>query len=96
MKAPTDRDPGDRYFGPSLSPILQVGFRGCVMTDSAFRAHMVTLEDYQRICGEATWNSMMHYASILNKKKIRIAFFSSTPQGGGVALMRHACKSQAK
>ncbi|KAI1811885.1 glycosyltransferase family 4 protein [Poronia punctata] len=80
------------YFGPSLTPILQVGFRGCVMSDSAFKAHMVTLEDHQAITGEATWKAMMKYASILKKKKIRIAFFSSTPQGGGVALMRHALR----
>jgi len=63
------------------------------MSDSGFRVHLVTLEDHQRICGEGTWNSMMYYASILKRKKIRIAFLSSTPQGGGVALMRHACKS---
>jgi hypothetical protein len=62
------------------------------MSDSAFRAQMVTLDDHRALCGEATWNTMMHYATILKKKKIRIAFFSSTPQGGGVALMRHACE----
>jgi hypothetical protein len=30
------------------------------------------------------------FAKTLRAKKIKIAFFSSTPQGGGVALMRHA------
>jgi hypothetical protein len=33
---------------------------------------------------------MLHYADQLKDKGTRIAFFSSTPQGGGVALMRHA------
>lgn len=33
---------------------------------------------------------MMHYAKHLKQDKIKVAFFSSTPQGGGVALMRHA------
>lgn len=33
---------------------------------------------------------MMIYAEKLRRNKTRIAFFSSTPQGGGVALMRHA------
>jgi hypothetical protein len=32
----------------------------------------------------------MTYAEKLRRNKTRIAFFSSTPQGGGVALMRHA------
>jgi hypothetical protein len=32
----------------------------------------------------------MHYVDSLAADKIRIAFFNSTPQGGGVALMRHA------
>jgi hypothetical protein len=33
---------------------------------------------------------MMHFVTALKKSKTKIAFFSSTPQGGGVALMRHA------
>jgi hypothetical protein len=33
---------------------------------------------------------MMTYAEKLRCNKTRVAFFSSTPQGGGVALMRHA------
>jgi alpha,alpha-trehalose phosphorylase (configuration-retaining) len=32
----------------------------------------------------------MKYAELLKARKIKIAFFNSTPQGGGVALMRHA------
>jgi alpha,alpha-trehalose phosphorylase (configuration-retaining) len=32
----------------------------------------------------------MQYANELKQRKVKIAFFSSTPQGGGVALMRHA------
>ncbi|KAI8944080.1 glycosyltransferase family 4 protein [Xylaria longipes] len=74
-----------RFFGPSLTPILQVGFRGAVMSDSAFRANLVTLEDHRELCGEATWTTMMKYAMMLKTNKTRIAFFSSTPQGGGVA-----------
>ncbi|KAI1764825.1 glycosyltransferase family 4 protein [Hypoxylon sp. FL1150] len=76
--------------GPSLVPILQVGFRGVVMVDAGFKAHLTTLEDYKPTCGKATWDATMYYADQLKNKKIKIAFFSSTPQGGGVALMRHA------
>lgn len=32
----------------------------------------------------------MFYAKKLRTNKVKVAFFSSTPQGGGVALMRHA------
>ncbi|KAI1134319.1 glycosyltransferase family 4 protein [Hypoxylon sp. FL0543] len=77
-------------FGPSLVPILQVGFRGAVMSDAGFRAHLTTLKDYKSTCSDSTWDSTLHFADELKSKKIKIAFFSSTPQGGGVALMRHA------
>ncbi|KAI2601998.1 glycosyltransferase family 4 protein [Hypoxylon sp. NC1633] len=77
-------------FGPSLVPILQVGFRGAVMSDAGFAAHMTTLEDYKSTCSKATWDSTIHFANQLKNKKVKVAFFSSTPQGGGVALMRHA------
>jgi hypothetical protein len=33
---------------------------------------------------------MMKFATELKAKGTKIAFFSATPQGGGVALMRHA------
>ncbi|GAW22152.1 hypothetical protein ANO14919_116870 [Xylariales sp. No.14919] len=80
----------ERHFGPSLAPILQVGFRGVVLGDSDSKASMVTLENHRALCGEATWAAMMRYATELRTRGTRIAFFSATPQGGGVALMRHA------
>lgn len=80
----------NRHFGPSLSPLLQVGFRGVVKTDASFRANLLSLDDYKSTCGQSTWDAMMHYRQKLRGRNIKIAFFSSTPQGGGVALMRHA------
>ena len=73
-----------------MVPLLQVGFQGRVETDASFKANLTTLEDHRQTCSEATWNCMQHYAMNLKNKRIKIAFFSSTPQGGGVALMRHA------
>jgi hypothetical protein len=32
----------------------------------------------------------MKYVKDLKGRKVTMAFFNSTPQGGGVALMRHA------
>lgn len=78
------------FFGPRMTPLLQVGFEGIVQVDAGFRTHMCSLEDYQHTCGETTWNAVIKYASELKAKRTKIAFFSATPQGGGVALMRHA------
>ncbi|KAK0110556.1 hypothetical protein ONS96_002161 [Cadophora gregata f. sp. sojae] len=78
------------HFGPNLAPLLQVGYRGIVEIDSGGRAHILSIDDFKRLCDAPTWDSMMHFATNLKKMGTRIAFFSSTPQGGGVALMRHA------
>jgi glycosyltransferase involved in cell wall biosynthesis len=77
-------------FGPSLAPLLHVAWRGIVEVDASFQAPLISVEDYKTTCNSATWEAVMHYAKNLRKRKTKIAFFSSTPQGGGVALMRHA------
>ncbi|KAH7021092.1 family 4 glycosyltransferase [Microdochium trichocladiopsis] len=77
-------------FGPSLTPLLQVGFRGLVMTDAGFKARMNRLLDHQGTNGETTWRAVNVLADRLKERGTKIAFFSATPQGGGVALMRHA------
>lgn len=79
-----------RYFGPSREPLLQVGSRGVVQVDAAYHARLVNLDDYEGTVSAATWTSIMQYATNLRRRKVKIAFFSATPQGGGVALMRHA------
>lgn len=79
-----------RFFGPNNTPILDVGFQGSVQVDCAFRIRLTTLNDYLPTAGPTTWKAVNHYASQLKKRNIQIAFFSATPQGGGVALMRHA------
>lgn len=37
-----------------------------------------------------TWNTLLRLANDCRQKRLRIAFFNATPQGGGVALMRHS------
>ncbi|RFU31921.1 hypothetical protein B7463_g4431, partial [Scytalidium lignicola] len=78
------------HFGPGLTPLLQVGYRGIVGVDSQSHIKMLTLDDYRDTCGYRTWEALMYFVKSLKAKKTKIAFFSSTPQGGGVALMRHA------
>jgi glycosyltransferase involved in cell wall biosynthesis len=77
-------------FGPSLVPLLQVGWRGIVQTDAGFRAHINSVQNHKDTCSQASWDTMTFYAKKLREQKVKVAFFSSTPQGGGVALMRHA------
>jgi alpha,alpha-trehalose phosphorylase (configuration-retaining) len=71
-------------------PLLHVGYRGIVQTDAGFKAHLTTLQNHKDTCGPSTWASMEFFAKQLKANRTKIAFFSSTPQGGGVALMRHA------
>jgi hypothetical protein len=67
-----------------------VKFRNKVCVDVDGRAHLTRLEDYQSSVHANTWKATMHYAASLKKNNTKIAFFNTTPQGGGVALMRHA------
>jgi len=46
------------------------------------------LRDYKKVTPRSIYNKFSHLAKTL--KDVKILFISSTPQGGGVALMRHA------
>ena len=62
-----------------------------VAVDCEGRALITNLESYEdTVRLDTTWAATMKYADSLKKNKTKIAFFNSTPQGGGVALMRHA------
>ncbi|KAF8418597.1 hypothetical protein EV426DRAFT_539439 [Tirmania nivea] len=79
-------------FGPGLNPCLTIGYRNQVLPDTGHKARLVcNLDEYKgTVMSEGTWSSAMQYVKELRMRKIKIAYFSSTPQGGGVALMRHA------
>ncbi|KAI5291603.1 hypothetical protein KEM54_003048 [Ascosphaera aggregata] len=78
------------FFNPNKEPYLQVGFRGDVDVDCGSHAVIASLEDYRQTVQEPTWRAVLKYADKAKKHNLKIAFFSATPQGGGVALMRHA------
>ncbi|KAI5293651.1 hypothetical protein KEM52_005347 [Ascosphaera acerosa] len=78
------------FFNPEKEPYLQVGFRGDVDVDCGSHAVIATLKDYEESVGAPTWRALLKYADKARKQKLKVAFFSATPQGGGVALMRHA------
>ncbi|KAF2203443.1 glycosyltransferase family 4 protein [Delitschia confertaspora ATCC 74209] len=78
------------FFGPSQQPRVQVGYRNQVEVDCGGHAQITCLDQYPETVGDRTWKATMKYAESLKKNEVQIAFFNSTPQGGGVALMRHA------
>ena len=78
-------------FGPGGNPCLSIGFRNQVLPDTGGKVRLVSsLDEYRQNIMDGTWNAVMKYATTMRERKIKLAFFSSTPQGGGVALMRHA------
>ena len=91
------------YFGPNNNPALAIAFRNQVKPDAQGAIKLVEgLGEYEATVHKATWNTVLKYAYELKGYKdgqtkgdlqrlpTKIAFFSATPQGGGVALMRHA------
>ena len=51
---------------------------------------MTQLSDYKSTVGARTWEGVVKYSEQLKGRKVKITLFNATPQGGGVALMRHA------
>jgi hypothetical protein len=78
------------YFGPTLQPRIQIGFRNRVEVDASGHARLMGAEEYRGTVRATTWEAAMKLVQSLREREVKIAFFSSTPQGGGVALMRHA------
>ena len=78
------------FFGPAGQPRLQVGLNGMVDVDLGGRTHLTVLEQYRQSVTPQTWSAVIKYAERLRQSGKKFAFFSATPQGGGVALMRHA------
>lgn len=79
------------HFGPANNPMLAIGFRNKVEVDTSGRAELIhSLDEYRNTVSEQTWKCVLHFTKELKNCRVKMAFFSATPQGGGVALMRHA------
>ncbi|KAK7205783.1 trehalose synthase [Myxozyma melibiosi] len=84
------------FFGPKGLPRTAIGYRNKVEVDDDGFIHMVDIADYERSVSPQTWECFTKLAEELKTirvnghKGVRVAFFNATPQGGGVALMRHA------
>lgn len=73
-----------------MTPTLEIGRHSAVEVDAGGIIRLCTLQDYQDTCSQASWETLMVFANRLRATGTKVAFFSATPQGGGVALMRHA------
>jgi hypothetical protein len=79
------------HFGPRHLIRVQIGFRNLVEVDEGGLIRIVeSLNDYKNTVREPTWRALLKITNEIKTMGTKIAFFSSTPQGGGVALMRHA------
>lgn len=79
-----------RIFAPTKQPRLAISYRNEVEPDYGGMIQLTTVDDYKRSVREPTWRAVQKFIKESVDRKLRIAFFSATPQGGGVALMRHA------
>ena len=71
------------YFGPNNNPRLSIGPRNQVAVDAGGKIHLLDdLDEYRKTVHPPTWNAVIKLADELREKKIKFAFFSSTPQGG--------------
>ncbi|KAI9502868.1 hypothetical protein BX070DRAFT_153841 [Coemansia spiralis] len=61
-----------------------------VLVDMDSHCHMLDLHHFKETTDKPTWDKLLELAEECKQRKLKIQFFNSTPQGGGVALMRHA------
>ncbi|KAF5854665.1 hypothetical protein GGP41_007393 [Bipolaris sorokiniana] len=70
---------------------IRMGHRRQVLVDLDGCVKITELDSYKdTVRADTTGAATMHYANSLKKNNVKIAFFNTTAQGGGVALMRHA------
>ncbi|KAI9789752.1 MAG: hypothetical protein M1816_005791 [Peltula sp. TS41687] len=80
-----------QYFSPNHTVRVGTGPYNIVEVDAGFHARLaMNLDEYRTTVRTKTWQAVLKYSRQLKASGKSIAFFSSTPQGGGVALMRHA------
>ncbi|GAA5840511.1 hypothetical protein JCM5353_006572 [Sporobolomyces roseus] len=61
-----------------------------VLVDANHRVHLHSLTLLKQTTSPSLFSTFELFSSTLISQKTRIGFFSATPRGGGVALMRHA------
>jgi glycosyltransferase involved in cell wall biosynthesis len=75
---------------PYLRCISSLGYQYEVNVDFG-KVFLARLEDYAKTTRHPEiWSQVMQLSSEFRREKLVMSFISATPQGGGVALMRHA------
>ncbi|MEX1112305.1 MAG: glycosyltransferase [Candidatus Andersenbacteria bacterium] len=59
-------------------------------TNEVIPSFLVTLKDYEKTVPQTAWAYLHELSQEFRERNSRMVFFNATPQGGGVALMRHA------
>ncbi|KAH0837391.1 hypothetical protein AYO21_10347 [Fonsecaea monophora] len=77
-------------YAPTKQPRLSISFQNQVEVDLGGTIQLTTIDDYKASVREPTWRAVQKHIKDVVDRKLRVVFFSATPQGGGVALMRHA------
>lgn len=71
------------YYGPGNNPRLSIGPRNQVTVDAGGKIHLLDdIDEYRKSVHPGTWRTVNKLADELREKKIKMGFFSSTPQGG--------------
>ncbi|KZV97732.1 UDP-Glycosyltransferase/glycogen phosphorylase [Exidia glandulosa HHB12029] len=78
---------------PTASTILQAAAHPVhheVLVDANHQVRLYELHEQAKLTSPGLWETFTALANPLQKNKTKISFFSATPRGGGVALMRHS------
>ncbi|TPX40163.1 hypothetical protein SeLEV6574_g06757 [Synchytrium endobioticum] len=79
------------FFGHELLPKINIGKFNEVEVDADGWIHMNDLIDFRsQLSCDGKWQYLLNMAQKTRNRNLKLAFISSTAQGGGVALMRHA------
>jgi glycosyltransferase involved in cell wall biosynthesis len=69
---------------------LSVGYRHEVEVDGNGKIVIADLDLYKKATTQGTWDKILIAAQKWREEGKKIIFFNSTPQGGGVAIIRHS------
>ncbi|KAJ1660349.1 hypothetical protein IWQ61_000719 [Dispira simplex] len=75
---------------PGNVPRINVSLHHEVEVDVGGHIRICDLPHYECITHPQYWRALTRLAGECRDRRLMISFFNSTPQGGGVALMRHA------
>lgn len=61
-----------------------------MIVDASGDVHLYDLHQQAALTSPGLWSAFSALGNMLRTNQVKISFFSATPRGGGVALMRHS------